>query len=129
MVQKVGAGHNRHLPATSFRVPGSGTATLRHQTTLAAHVTRGMGWAFGRPIFFVTPGSYGDLDEGGHMKISCDECVMQHSTVCKDCVVTYLLRESAGPVNLDVEEAEALGQMASVGLLPPLRLVRREATG
>jgi hypothetical protein len=54
---------------------------------------------------------------------------MQHSTACKDCVVTYLLRETAGPLDLGADEAEALGRMASVGLLPPLRLVRREATG
>jgi hypothetical protein len=58
------------------------------------------------------------------MKISCDECTMQHSTACGDCVVTYLLRETAGPVDLEVDEAVALGRMASVGLLPPLRLVR-----
>lgn len=63
------------------------------------------------------------------MRISCDECTMQHSTACNDCVVTYLLRESPGPVEIDLEEANALGRMASVGLLPPLRLVRKEATG
>jgi hypothetical protein len=63
------------------------------------------------------------------VKISCDECMMQHSTACNDCVVTYLLRESEGPVDIGSDEAEALGRMASVGLLPPLRLVRREATG
>jgi len=54
---------------------------------------------------------------------------MQHSTACGDCVVTYLLREAAGPLELAGDEAQALGQMASVGLLPPLRLVRREAIG
>jgi len=63
------------------------------------------------------------------MKISCDDCTMQHSTACGDCVVTYLLREATGPLELGNDEAEALGQMASVGLLPPLRLVRREALG
>jgi hypothetical protein len=63
------------------------------------------------------------------MRISCDECTMQHSAACNDCVVTYLLRETAGPVEIDLDEAQALGRMASVGLLPPLRLVRKQATG
>lgn len=93
---------------------------------------RGTGYEIGpspRPFFSVPPRSYGGGREGGHMRISCDECAMQHSTACKDCVVTYLLRQTAGPVDIDADEAEALGRMASVGLLPPLRLVRREATG
>jgi hypothetical protein len=63
------------------------------------------------------------------MLINCDECIMQHTSACNECVVSFLLNDDDGPVVIDGEEAAALGRMASVGLLPPLRLVRREATG
>lgn len=61
------------------------------------------------------------------MNINCDECVMQHTDACGDCVVTFLLREGEGPVRIGTDERVALGEMAAVGLLPPLRLVRGEA--
>ena len=48
---------------------------------------------------------------------------MQHTAVCNGCVVTFLLRESPGPVQLDAAETEALSAMADVGLLPQLRLL------
>lgn len=59
------------------------------------------------------------------MLIDCDDCAMQFTSACNDCVVTYLLREEHGPVELDAREAEALAVMAGVGLLPRLRLVSR----
>jgi len=61
--------------------------------------------------------------------IDCDECAMQDTTACEDCVVTHLLRDVAGPIEVDVEQAEALEIMADAGLVPTLRLVRREAAG
>jgi len=67
------------------------------------------------------------------MRIDCDECAMQHTVTCNDCVVTFLLSESEGPVEIDAAEAVALSAMADVGLVPRLRLVRHdddlEATG
>lgn len=54
--------------------------------------------------------------------ISCDECVMQHTSVCADCVVTFLCdhppREA---VVMDLDEARALRLLATAGLVPQLR--------
>jgi hypothetical protein len=67
------------------------------------------------------------------MRIDCDECAMQHTATCNDCVVTFLLRDSEGPVEIDTTEATALSAMADAGLVPRLRLLRHdddfEATG
>lgn len=60
------------------------------------------------------------------MRIDCDECAMQHTSTCDDCVVTVLLRESAGPLELDTAESVALSAMADAGLVPRLRLVRHD---
>jgi hypothetical protein len=67
------------------------------------------------------------------MRIDCDECAMQHTATCNDCVVTFLLSDADGPVEIDTAEAVALSAMADAGLVPRLRLVRHdedfEATG
>ena len=60
--------------------------------------------------------------------ISCDDCVMQHTPVCGDCVVTFICgREPDEAVVIDVAEARAVRLMGEVGLLPPLREVSRKA--
>lgn len=57
------------------------------------------------------------------MLIDCDECLMQATTACNDCVVTLILEHS--PVaEVDNAEIEALSNLAEVGLVPPLRLIR-----
>jgi hypothetical protein len=63
------------------------------------------------------------------MRIDCDECVMQGTDVCDDCVVTFLVRrEPRRPVVLDLDEERALRRMAGAGLVPRLRhLPRPEA--
>jgi hypothetical protein len=67
------------------------------------------------------------------MRIDCDECAMQYTVTCQDCVVSFLLNDTDGPVEIDSAEAVALSAMADVGLVPRLRLVRHdddlEATG
>jgi Zn-finger protein len=59
----------------------------------------------------------------GSMVIDCDDCVMQHTNACDDCVVTALLHITDHPVRLVKAESEALGNLAEVGLVAPLRLV------
>jgi hypothetical protein len=61
--------------------------------------------------------------------IDCDECAMQHTSACDDCVVTFLLEPQRGPLELDDGEMEALDHLAEAGLIPGLRLVPRHATG
>ncbi|MDQ1743632.1 MAG: hypothetical protein QOE23_1971 [Pseudonocardiales bacterium] len=56
------------------------------------------------------------------MLIDCDNCAARDIS-CGDCVVAVLLGPRRGAVELDSAEQDALGALASGGLLPPLRLV------
>ena len=60
------------------------------------------------------------------MRISCDDCVMQGTDACSDCVVTFLCgREADDAVIIDVTEARALRLLEQGGLAPALRHRRR----
>ena len=63
------------------------------------------------------------------MIIDCDQCQMQDTTACRDCVVGSLLHTMAGPIELDEDQADALDILAEHGLVPELRLVPRTASG
>ena len=56
------------------------------------------------------------------LRISCDECALQHSDACADCVVTFICtREPDDAVVVDVAELRALRALGDGGLLPGLR--------
>lgn len=55
------------------------------------------------------------------MLIDCNQCAMQHTNACNDCVVTALFE--IGPVELDEREMTALENLADQGLVPKLRLI------
>ncbi len=58
--------------------------------------------------------------------IDCDQCTMQHTEACGDCVVTFLCsREPGDAVVVDVNEYRALRMLADSGLAPTLRHRRR----
>jgi hypothetical protein len=58
--------------------------------------------------------------------IDCEQCVMQHTAACDDCVVTYICsREPGDAVVVDVEEFRALRLLSDSGLVPELRHRRR----
>jgi len=58
--------------------------------------------------------------------ISCDDCTMQHTSACEDCVVTFICnREPDRAVVIDVVEARAVRLLGEAGLVPKLRQVRR----
>ena len=59
------------------------------------------------------------------MIIDCDECAMQHTSACSECVLSVLLHETGRPVVLSRDEHDALGHLADAGLVAPLRLVPR----
>ena len=63
------------------------------------------------------------------MLIDCNECAGQHTGACRDCVVTHLLADLSGPIEVDADQAEALEVLAEIGLVPQLRLVSRAANG
>ncbi len=59
------------------------------------------------------------------MEISCDDCVMQHTAACEDCVVSFICgREPGDAVVLDVAEIRAVRLLGDAGLVPRLRLQR-----
>jgi len=63
------------------------------------------------------------------MEISCDDCVMQDTPACDDCVVTFICgREPGEAVVIDVAEARAVRLLGDAGLVPPLRRQVRAAT-
>lgn len=60
----------------------------------------------------------------GPTVISCDDCAMQCTSTCDDCVVTFLLRaDEATPagVELDLAEERAVRLLAKAGLIPSLQ--------
>jgi hypothetical protein len=73
----------------------------------------------------------GRNDDGNAFTISCDACVMQATSACGDCVVTFLLDEGlarerapAGVVTeLDDEQARVVQLFGRAGMVPRLRHV------
>ncbi len=60
------------------------------------------------------------------MTISCDECSMQSTSACDDCVVSFICdREPDEAVVFDVAEARAMRMLQGAGLVPELRHIRR----
>jgi hypothetical protein len=62
----------------------------------------------------------------GSLIIDCDECALQGTAACDDCVVTFICSREAGEaVVVDVAEERAIRLLSGAGLLPGLRHVRR----
>lgn len=75
-------------------------------------------------------GAHDRRDEpDGPMTISCEDCVMQHTDACEDCLVTFICsRAPDDAVVIDAGEARAMRALSDVGLVPRLRH-RRTGTG
>jgi hypothetical protein len=62
--------------------------------------------------------------------IDCDDCIMQGTSVCDDCVVSFVVgREPGTALVIDVAEARAVRMLATAGLVPELRHVATGAGG
>ena len=60
------------------------------------------------------------------LRISCDECVMEGTDACEDCVVTFLCDRAPGDaLVIDVTLARGLRLLERGGLAPALRHSRR----
>lgn len=60
------------------------------------------------------------------MRIDCDECVMQHTSTCDDCIVSFLVsREPGDAVVIDADEERAVRMLTRAGLVPKLRHVAK----
>lgn len=58
--------------------------------------------------------------------ISCDECCMQGTDACRDCVVSFICRQPDDAVIINADEERAVRMLARAGLVPQLRH-RRQA--
>jgi hypothetical protein len=57
-----------------------------------------------------------------NLRIDCDECVMQGTDACTDCVVTFIVgRQPGDAIVVDVAEQLALKALGERGLVPGLR--------
>ena len=63
------------------------------------------------------------------MLIDCGQCAGQRTEACSECVVMHLLKDLPGPIEVEGDQAEALGILAECGLVPMLRLVPRVVNG
>ena len=60
------------------------------------------------------------------LTISCDDCTLQATSACDDCLVTFLCgREADDAVVIDVAEARAVRLLGEAGLVPGLKHRRR----
>ena len=55
--------------------------------------------------------------------ISCDDCVRRGTPDCADCLVTHVIGEEPGHLELGVESARAVDLLVAEGLVPRLRFV------
>ena len=57
-----------------------------------------------------------------NLRIDCDECVMQATDACDDCVVSFIVgRRPGDAIVVDVAEQRALKALGERGLVPRLR--------
>jgi hypothetical protein len=75
----------------------------------------------------MTDRSRSPLDLTG-MLISCDDCRMQGTDACSDCVVSYILDKPEGAVVFDAAQERAIREMSRAGLLPDVRWELRDHT-
>jgi hypothetical protein len=59
------------------------------------------------------------------LTISCDDCSMQCTSACDDCVVTFVMRDAdepdPGQLVLDLDQVRVVGLLSKAGLVPDLR--------
>ena len=58
------------------------------------------------------------------LTISCDDCSMQCTAACSDCVVTFVLRDETTehePLTLDLEQARVVRLFEKAGMVPDLK--------
>ena len=63
---------------------------------------------------------------GWGITISCDDCRMQSTSACDDCVVSFLLRDDEEqveqtPLVLDLDQVRVVRLLGKAGLVPDLR--------
>jgi hypothetical protein len=74
----------------------------------------------------VRPASADRSDAPGAFSIDCADCRHQHTSVCDDCIVTFIVgREPDDAIVVDADEARAVRLLELAGLVPGVRHSRR----
>lgn len=56
------------------------------------------------------------------MSISCDDCSMQCTSACDDCLVTFLVgQDTDDSLVLDLDQARVVRLLGNAGLVPDLK--------
>jgi len=72
------------------------------------------------------PGGPGD----GSFTVDCAECAHRHTSVCDDCVVSFIVgREPEDAVVVDADEARVVRLLERAGLVPAMRHRARASGG
>ncbi|HEY3484560.1 MAG TPA: hypothetical protein VGK49_04205 [Ilumatobacteraceae bacterium] len=68
-------------------------------------------------------GRIGRGDPPPALSISCDDCAMQCTTACTDCVVTYVLRDEGDADEMELDDAQirTVRLLVRAGMVPGLR--------
>lgn len=61
---------------------------------------------------------------GAPLSFGCDDCSLQRSDHCADCVVTYLCAQDRGAVVVTIDDLRVVRRLQDGGLAPPLRYRR-----
>src|SRR5881397_713299 len=111
----MGSSRGRDRPkSTSLAFPQARRSCRTHPLAFGATVEGGA----------ATPLRWEDQMSGNRkidltgMLISCDECRMQGTDACNDCVVTHILNRPEGAVVFDAAQERAIRELARAGLLP-----------
>jgi len=68
------------------------------------------------------PGSGPRVATSATICIDCDDCALQGTSACDDCLVSFVLgRQPDAAVVVDADEARALRMLSRAGLVPDLR--------
>ncbi len=74
------------------------------------------------PVSLSGPESRLGGDPPAAFTIDCADCVHRHTSVCDDCVVSFIVgREPEDAIVVDVEEARAVRLLEQAGLVPGVR--------
>ncbi len=70
----------------------------------------------------VRPGPAQSSDPPAAFSIDCADCRHQHTSVCDDCIVTFIVgREPDDAIVVDADEARAVRLLEQAGLVPGVR--------
>ena len=65
---------------------------------------------------------------GPTIAISCDECRLQGTAACGDCLVSFVIgRDPDDALVIDADEAREVRRLATAGLVPALRFSSRSS--